>query len=901
MANSNDNTKSIHNIEKLKNDGKNYRIWSIRCRMVLIDRGLWSIVNPKATTSNRPSPISTSAAPQTPAASQTTSAAQTPTAPRTSTASSPDPTQVWEEKDERALAQICLTLEENPLNIAEDKKSAKEAWVALEKRFVGQGALDASDLAYDLHHIKLDDSKPLEPQINQMRILCQQLDSLGDTITDAKFALIIAKALPHAYKPLKTIAIANTQDASTLACETLLGQIIREEKSIKSEEAETATLLVRSTKLPEKGNKLAGKKPQKGKDRPRCTNLKCNKIGHTFEQCWAEGGGSEGQRPPKSKDGQSKKPLRDNKKEAKVDVLLAGEHAAVARHGPAQISEWVVDSGASSHICAHREWFSFFTPLNPPRPIYLGDKRILNAIGQGQIHVIIHNNFGERHAILKEVLYCPQIGTNLLSVTHLTKCGSNIHFANNKCQIYNPNNDLIGMAFSSNGLYRLICTIFGAEQAYITRYDGNNVEAAQLARTTTATASIDVWHARLGHISVDSILKMVRSGMARGIDVGGNEPTDYCEECEASGHTRSPIPKETLTRSKEVLGRVFSDVCEVQTITREGFRYFITFVDDHSRFLTVYPIKKKSDALEIFKEYLAEAERQSGNKLKILRTDGGGEYFSSDFIKYLKDAGIVHEKTNPHTPQENGVAERVNRTLVTMTIAMLESVKSLVGHTAWPYALRHATRIKNVIPHSSLPDGVSPYELWTGNKPSVSTIRTFGCKATLAVPENQWDKLASRSITGVHLGLAVGKKAFIIYDPNTRRIHESRDVHFFEGSTESERVTIEVPEVESGSHVVQRDEEVEGQKAEGQRAEGGATSIVEGGNKEPKEMNGRVEDGLSDDAQEEIVPEMPRRSGRVRRARVRDDDHRYFVSSYNRGNQPDKHTTPNKRAKYMPM
>jgi hypothetical protein len=244
---------------------------------------------------------------------------------------------------------------------------------------------------------------------------------------------------------------------------------------------------------------------------------------------------------------------------------------------------------------------------------------------------------------------------------------------------------------------------------------------------------------------------------------------------------------------------------------------------------------------------LAEAERQSGKKLKILHTDGGGEYFSSDFIRYLKDTGIVHEKTNPNTPQENGVAERINRTLITMMIAMLESVKSLVGRTAWPYALRHAARIKNVVPHSALPNGISPYELWTGNKPSVSAIRTFGCKATLAVPEKQRTKLASRSISGIHLGLAVGKKAFIIYDPNTRKIHKSRDVHFFEGSLDSEHVTIEVPEVQSGSHIVQMEKGVEGQRAEGQREEEGATDIVEEEDGEPEVEESCIESRMSID------------------------------------------------------
>src|SRR5260370_14904096 len=117
-----------------------------------------------------------------------------------------------------------------------------------------------------------------------------------------------------------------------------------------------------------------------------------------------------------------------------------------------------------------------------------------------------------------------------------------------------------------------------------------------------------------------------------------------------------------------------------------------------------------------------------------------------------------------------------------MTIAMLESMKSFVGCTSWPTALHHTALIKNVVPHSSLPPDVSPSELWTGNKPSVSTIHTSGCKVTIAIPEKQHNKLSSHSITSIHLGLVIGKKAFVIYDPITQQIHESRDVHFFEGS-----------------------------------------------------------------------------------------------------------------------
>src|SRR5260370_19002853 len=189
-------------------------------------------------------------------------------------------------------------------------------------------------------------------------------------------------------------------------------------------------------------------------------------------------------------------------------------------------------------------------------------------------------------------------------------------------------------------------------------------------------------------------------------------------------------------------------------------------------------MKKKSDALDSFKDFLAESKCQSGKKLKFLHTDGGGEYFSTDFIQFLTSSGIVHKKTNPNMPQENGMAECVNQTLVTMSIALLELIKTQIGCTAWPYALRHATLIKNIIPHSTLPNGTSLYQLWTGNKPSVSMIHTFGCKATLAIPEKHHDKLSSCSITSIHLSLIVCKKVFIIYNPTTCTIHELCNVHF---------------------------------------------------------------------------------------------------------------------------
>ena len=162
----------------------------------------------------------------------------------------------------------------------------------------------------------------------------------------------------------------------------------------------------------------------------------------------------------------------NKKKDTKVNVLIAHDHANFARPAHTNTSDWVVDSGASSHICANRDWFSFYSTLQSPRPIVLGDHRSVNPIGQGQIKVIVHHGSSTRQAVINNILHCPQIGTNLLSVTQLISLGSKVRFFENKCEIRNPYNEVVAVAHSINGLFKLPCTIAAAEKAYITKSSG---------------------------------------------------------------------------------------------------------------------------------------------------------------------------------------------------------------------------------------------------------------------------------------------------------------------------------------------------------------------------------------------------------------------------------------------
>ena len=141
---------------------------------------------------------------------------------------------------------------------------------------------------------------------------------------------------------------------------------------------------------------------------------------------------------------------------------------------------------------------------------------------------------------------------------------------------------------------------------------------------------------------------------------------DVCESCLLGKMTKSPFTG-TCERGEGLLDLVHTDVCgPFRSTTKDGDRYYVTFTDDFSRYGYVYLIKHKSDTFEVFKRYQNEVENQLGRKIKVLRSDRGGEYLSIEFFDHLKNCGIVSQLTPPRTPQLNGVAERRNRTLLDM-------------------------------------------------------------------------------------------------------------------------------------------------------------------------------------------------------------------------------------------
>jgi len=185
--------------------------------------------------------------------------------------------------------------------------------------------------------------------------------------------------------------------------------------------------------------------------------------------------------------------------------------------------------------------------------------------------------------------------------------------------------------------------------------------------------------------------------------------------------------------SEETLGWMFSDVCgKLPTASCQGYKYFITFMDNCSRKVFVARLREKLEVFQTFTELLTWIKLQTGQTLKVLRTDGGGEYTSKEFKSFLKVRGTHHEITTPDMPQHNGIAERLNRTLLEKAHAMLNDAE--LPDAYWFNALKYAVTLQNASPTRTLTD-MTPEEAWSGNKPDVSHLKIFGCHAFMHVPK----------------------------------------------------------------------------------------------------------------------------------------------------------------------
>ena len=299
-----------------------------------------------------------------------------------------------------------------------------------------------------------------------------------------------------------------------------------------------------------------------------------------------------------------------------------------------------------------------------------------------------------------KALYLPEFSSNLLSVQKATKdlecvavfSPEDVKFQDNK------SGKTIGEGSSKDGLYVL---------------NGLDSKKSVVDAAANHSALSSLWHARLGHPHKRTLQLVVPNQEAK--------DHQQCEACILGKHCRNVFP-ESSTVYEGCFDLLHSDVWTAPCVTRDQYMYFVSFNDEKSKYSWVTLMPSKSHVLDAFSKFYNYVLTQFGTKIKILRSDNGGEYTSNAFKEFVGKHGIVHQTSCAYTPQQNGVAERKNRHLMEVARAMM--FDRSVPKTYWGDAVMTAAHLINRLPTRNLGDS-SPYEVLYNTKPSIDHFESF--------------------------------------------------------------------------------------------------------------------------------------------------------------------------------
>ena len=280
-------------------------------------------------------------------------------------------------------------------------------------------------------------------------------------------------------------------------------------------------------------------------------------------------------------------------------------------------------------------------------------------------------------------------------------------------------------------------------------------------------------HSRLGHAS-SPVVKSVLSRHKLSFSSESNNSGVICDACQMAKSHQLSYPKSNSVSSKP-FELVFTDVWGPAPTSVGRHSYYISFIDDFSKFTWIYLLRFKSEVFQCFRDFQNMVERQFSHKILAVQSDWGGEYQSLN--AFFKRLGIAHHVSCPHAHQQNGSAERKHRHIVEVGLSLLAHASMPLKY--WDQAFLTAVFIINRLPSKTIHNN-TPHDLLLGSSPDYSFFRTFGCAVWPNLRPYNTKKLQFRSKRCVFLGYSNLHKGFKCLEPSTGRIYVSRDVVFDE-------------------------------------------------------------------------------------------------------------------------
>ena len=705
----------------------NYESWAVHMEAVMIKNGTWKYACGKA---------------QKPVGS-----------PR-------EEVEAWEEEDEKARADIVIAMDPSLLRLVKGLKTSVQVWERLKSEFASTGPIKTAGLLKRISTFKMSESEDFRTQLMEFFDITARLDSMDIPIHPKLLSYMLLNSLPPSFNVIKCTMEAR-DDVPT--AEIIRQKVIEEYDSRKQQQQQdgvTEAMWVHQgrghfNRNQKNNNNSTVEKVSSERRNFRYKCFRCHKVGHKATDCPQKGSreGAKGESSSKAEVLGDAFQVLDKP----VEKVLRATEGKIEKR-------WCLDSGCTSHMCNDETLF-----LNTP--VVVSAKRLAMAngaqasIGAKGTAVMKTTNGKQTKSIqLRDTLLVDDLRTNLLSVAKITDHGYTVLFEKKKATVRAKDGDVRLLAKRIDNLY----------------YVYESMDQVNIASAETRAVSLETWHHRLGHLNVRDVLELSKKGLAEGMSIKSGDEQMSCDVCLLGKMTALPFPKRSQ-RSTGVLDIVHSDVWgPSRTESFKRKKYFVTFIDDYSRWCEVYFLSKKGDVLQAFKDYKVRVETFTGKRIKFLMTDNGREYCNRVFDKFLRENGVRRRLTVAHTPQQNGVAERKNRTLVEMARCLL--IQTGLCHAFWAEAIAASNYLRNRCPTTSL-KGHTPFEFWNKRLPNLSHLRVYGAKVYVLQKEPGKGKFDPRSKEGLLVGYSDESKGYRVYIREDQKVVVTRDVHFLEDET----------------------------------------------------------------------------------------------------------------------
>nr|KYP59893.1 Retrovirus-related Pol polyprotein from transposon TNT 1-94 [Cajanus cajan] len=538
------------------------------------------------------------------------------------------------EQEEKAHSLILLSLSDEVLYEVADQETASGLWLKLEKLYMTKSICNKLLLKRRLFGLHMKEDTPLQDHLDELNSILMELRDINVKIEDEDAAMILLASLPPSYESfVNSLSVGKECITMEEVKSSLHSRELRFKASANSEGVNGAGLLAFNSTTNGKKKKEQGKKKTKVNPRDICNY--CKEPGHWKKDC------------PKKRNQKSVvvAAQEDSSFENELVLSIVDNHQHF-------VEQWVLDSGCSYHMCPNRSWFLTYEKKFGG-DVFMGNDMACKTISIGTIQIKMHDGVIRT---LTEVRHVPDLKKNLISVGVLDTKGFKCNVEGGVMEI-NKGSTIVIRGIKKGNLYML--------------QGSTNLISESISVADKHTLDLTrLWHMRLGHMSERGMMVLSKQKLLRDHTV---KELKFCEHCVLGKHHRSKFPKAQHT-TKSTLDYVHSNCWGPSRVpSLGGGRYFLSIIDDYSRMTWIFIMKHKNQAFKYFKEWKILVENQTGKRIKRLRTDNSLEFCSAEFNDYCKKEGIVRQYTVRNTPQQNGVAKRMNRTLLEKARCLLSN------------------------------------------------------------------------------------------------------------------------------------------------------------------------------------------------------------------------------------